>query len=92
MGLLFVAVVAAGFIIFRRRRSSNIPESGEFLPDNDRYVYTKPDTHSGGPYGDQSEVAEVELGTVEHRVAEIGGLRVQHSPPIPQNTVYHEAP
>jgi hypothetical protein len=92
MGLLFVAVVAAGFIIFRRRKSSKTPDSGEFLPDNERYVYAKPDVYGGEPYFDQSEVAKVELGTVEHRVAEIGGGRVQHSPPMPRNTVYHEAP
>ena len=91
MGLLFVAVVAAGFIIFRRR-NSKAPESGEFLPTNERYVYAKPDVYGGEPYVDQSEVAEIELATVEHRVAEIGGGRVQHSPPMPRNTVYHEAP
>jgi hypothetical protein len=91
MGLLFVAVVTAGFIIFRRR-SSKAPESGEFLPTNERYVYTKPDIYGGEPYVDQSEVAKVELGTVEHRVAEIGGGSVQYSPSVPWNTVYHEAP
>jgi hypothetical protein len=92
MVLLFAAVVAAGFIIFRRSRSSKTPEGGELLPDNERYMYAKPDVYGGEPHVDQSEVAEIELATVEHRVAEIGGGRVQHSPPMPQNTVYHEAP